>query len=82
MVELLTKTLMQVGVTIAHTWPYLVLSVVIASALKVHVEPVIVVEVARESRVRIGFLEYCRVGIPLTVLTLLLGWLILIAVPV
>jgi Na+/H+ antiporter NhaD/arsenite permease-like protein len=42
----------------------------------------IVVEVARESRVRIGFLEYCRVGVPLTVLTLLLGWLILIAVPV
>jgi hypothetical protein len=29
----------------------------------------------------VGFFEYCRVGIPLTVLTLLLGWLILIAVP-
>lgn len=39
MVDLLTKTLMQVVVTFAHTWPYLVLSVVIAAALKVHVEP-------------------------------------------
>jgi Na+/H+ antiporter NhaD/arsenite permease-like protein len=42
----------------------------------------IVVEVAREERVKIGFLEYCRVGVPLTVLTLVLGWLILISVPV
>ena len=25
MLELLTKTVMQVGVTFAHTWPYLVL---------------------------------------------------------
>jgi len=41
----------------------------------------IVVEAAREARVHIGFLEYCRVGVPLTVLTLFLGWLILIAVP-
>ena len=39
MLDLLTKTLMQVVVTFAHTWPYLVLSVVIAAALKVHVEP-------------------------------------------
>jgi len=42
----------------------------------------IVVEVAREARVKIAFLEHCRVGVPLTVLTLLLGWLILIVVPV
>jgi Na+/H+ antiporter NhaD/arsenite permease-like protein len=41
----------------------------------------IVVEAAREGRVTIGFLEYCRVGVPLTLLTLLLGWLILITVP-
>ena len=39
MLELLTKTLMQVVVTFAHTWPYLVLSVLIAAVLKVHVEP-------------------------------------------
>jgi Na+/H+ antiporter NhaD/arsenite permease-like protein len=41
----------------------------------------IVVEAAREARVRIGFFEYCRVGVPLTILTLFLGWLILIAIP-
>jgi uncharacterized protein len=39
MLELVTKTLMQVVVTFAHTWPYLVLSVLIAAVLKVHVEP-------------------------------------------
>ncbi len=37
MIELLTKTLMQVVVTFAHTWPYLALSVLIAAVLKVHV---------------------------------------------
>src|SRR5262245_26625075 len=42
----------------------------------------IVVEAAREARIEIGFLEYCRVGIPLTLLTLLIGWLVLIVVPV
>ena len=42
----------------------------------------IVVEAARQARVPIGFLEYCRVGVPLTLLTLALGWLILIAIPV
>ena len=39
MLDLLTKSLMQVVVTFAHTWPYLILSVLIAAVLKVHVEP-------------------------------------------
>ena len=39
MPELLLKTLGQVGTTIAHTWPYLALSILIAAVLKVHVEP-------------------------------------------
>ena len=39
MIELLTRTLTQVVTTFAHTWPYLVLSVVVAAVLKVHVEP-------------------------------------------
>jgi hypothetical protein len=39
MIELLTKTLTQVVVTFAHTWPYLVLSVLVAAVLRVHVEP-------------------------------------------
>jgi hypothetical protein len=42
----------------------------------------IVVEIARGSRIRIGFLEDCRVGVPLTLLTLLVGWLFLARVPV
>ena len=41
----------------------------------------IVVEVARGARIRIGFLEYCRVGIPLTFATLLVGWLVLSLLP-
>jgi Na+/H+ antiporter NhaD/arsenite permease-like protein len=41
----------------------------------------IVVEVARDARVDIGFVEYCKVGVPITLLTLLIGWLILILVP-
>ena len=32
--------------------------------------------------VEIGFLEYSRVGLPLTILTLAVGWLVLILVPV
>jgi Na+/H+ antiporter NhaD/arsenite permease-like protein len=42
----------------------------------------IVAEAAREQRVTIGFVEYLRVGVPLTVVTLLLGWLVLSLVPV
>jgi Na+/H+ antiporter NhaD/arsenite permease-like protein len=38
----------------------------------------IVVEAAREARIEIGFLEYCRVGVPLTLLTLVVGWAFLI----
>src|SRR5881296_910389 len=37
----------------------------------------IVVEAARSSGVRIGFAEYCRVGVPLTLVTLLVGWFFL-----
>lgn len=42
----------------------------------------IVVEAARGAGLRIGFAEYCRVGVPLTLITLVLGWLILSLVPV
>jgi len=41
----------------------------------------IFVEAAREARIDIGFAEYARVGVPLTLVTLVLGWLILIARP-
>jgi uncharacterized protein len=39
MLELLMKALTQVGVTVAHTWPYLAFSILIAAVMKVHVEP-------------------------------------------
>jgi Na+/H+ antiporter NhaD/arsenite permease-like protein len=42
----------------------------------------IVAEAARQGRVEIGFVEYSRVGVPLTILTLFVGWLVLILVPV
>src|SRR6266545_1734343 len=39
MLELLTKTLIQVMVTFADTWPYLAFGVLVAAVLKVHVQP-------------------------------------------
>jgi len=41
----------------------------------------IVVEAARGARIEVGFGEYCRVGIPLTLITLLVGGLLLRALP-
>ena len=38
----------------------------------------IVVEQARGAGIQIGFLEYSKVGVPVTVATLLVGWLLLI----
>jgi len=65
-------------------WLILAMASTLAGNLTIlgSVASVIVVEAAREARVEIGFLEYCRVGIPLTVVTLVLGWLVLIVVPV
>jgi Na+/H+ antiporter NhaD/arsenite permease-like protein len=37
-----------------------------------------VVEQARGAGVQIGFAEYSRVGVPVTLLTLLVGWLLLL----
>jgi Na+/H+ antiporter NhaD/arsenite permease-like protein len=41
----------------------------------------IVVEAAREERVTIGFWEYARAGVPITLVTLALGWAILVLLP-
>ena len=41
----------------------------------------IVVEAARGARIDVGFAEYCRVGVPLTLGSLLVGGLILRALP-
>ena len=40
------------------------------------------VEQARSEGIGIGFVEYAKVGVPVTLLTLLLGWLILAFMPV
>jgi Na+/H+ antiporter NhaD/arsenite permease-like protein len=41
----------------------------------------IVVEEARASGFQIGFLDYRRVGVPITIVTLFVGWLVLITLP-
>ena len=41
----------------------------------------IVAEAAREGRLEIGFVDYCRVGVPLTIVTLAIGWLVLVLAP-
>jgi Na+/H+ antiporter NhaD/arsenite permease-like protein len=65
-------------------WLVLAMASTLAGNLTIlgSVANLIVVEAAREARIRIGFFEYCRVGVPLTVLTLFVGWLILVFVPV
>jgi Na+/H+ antiporter NhaD/arsenite permease-like protein len=65
-------------------WLVLAMASTLAGNLTIlgSVANLIVVEAARAARVEIGFLEYCRVGVPLTLVTLLLGWLVLVLVPV
>jgi len=62
-----------------RTWLLLAMASTFAGNLTIlgSVANLIVVEIARAHGLRIGFAEYCRVGVPLTVLTLLLGWLLL-----
>jgi uncharacterized membrane protein YraQ (UPF0718 family) len=54
MLDLLTKTLTQTAVTLAHTWPYLAFAVVVAAVLKVHVQP---------ARVRAMLARYQRASV-------------------
>jgi Na+/H+ antiporter NhaD/arsenite permease-like protein len=62
-----------------RAWLLLAMSTTLAGNLTLigSVANLIVVEAARAARVDIGFLEYCRVGVPLTVVTLVIGWLVL-----
>jgi Na+/H+ antiporter NhaD/arsenite permease-like protein len=66
-----------------RAWLILAMASTLAGNLTIigSVANLIVVEAAREERVVIGFWEYARVGVPLTVVTLALGWLILILLP-
>jgi len=73
---IMTKTVLAVGVMLAA---FLAMASTLAGNLTLvgSVADLIVVESARGEGVRIGMAEYCRVGVPVTLLTLLLGWLIL-----
>jgi Na+/H+ antiporter NhaD/arsenite permease-like protein len=64
-----------------RAWLILAMASTLAGNLTIlgSVANLIVVEAARESRIDIGFGEYARVGVPLTLLTLVVGWLVLIA---
>ncbi len=81
---LLFKTVVPTFGEPTRAWLLLAMASTLAGNLTIlgSVANLIVVEAAREARVTIGFWEYARVGVPLTVLTLLLGWLILALVPV
>jgi Na+/H+ antiporter NhaD/arsenite permease-like protein len=65
----------------ARAWLILAMASTLAGNLTLlgSVANLIVAESARSQRIEIGFGEYLRVGAPLTVLTLLLGWLLLLA---
>jgi len=67
-----------------RAWLVLAMASTLAGNLTIlgSVANLIVVESAREAGIRIGFAEYCRVGVPLTLVTLLLGWLVLSFIPV
>jgi Na+/H+ antiporter NhaD/arsenite permease-like protein len=67
-----------------RAWLILAMATTLAGNLTLigSVANLVVAEAARSARIEIGFLEYCRVGVPLTVVTLLIGWLVLVLVPV
>jgi Na+/H+ antiporter NhaD/arsenite permease-like protein len=77
---LLFKTVIPTFGEPARAWLLLAMASTLAGNLTIlgSVANLIVVEQARGAGVLIGFLEYSRVGVPVTVLTLLVGWLLLI----
>ena len=64
-------------------WLVLAMASTLAGNLTIlgSVANLIVVEEARAGGIEIGFLEYCKVGVPVTLLTLLAGWAILTLLP-
>jgi Na+/H+ antiporter NhaD/arsenite permease-like protein len=77
---LLFKTVIPTFGEPARAWLLLAMASTLAGNLTIlgSVANLIVVEQARGAGIQIGFLEYSRVGVPITVLTLLVGWLLLI----
>ena len=80
---LLLKSLIPTFGEPVRAWLLLAMASTLAGNLTIvgSVANLIVAEAARDARVEIRFSEYCRVGIPLTLITLLLGWLILFVMP-
>ena len=78
---LLFKTVIPTFGEPTRAWLLLAMASTLAGNLTIlgSVANLIVVEQARGAGIQIGFLEYSRVGVPVTVLTLLVGWLLLIA---
>ena len=66
-----------------RAWLVLAMASTLAGNLTIlgSVANLIVVEAARSARVDIGFVEYCKVGVPVTLATLFLGWLLLAWLP-
>jgi Na+/H+ antiporter NhaD/arsenite permease-like protein len=80
---LLLKSFATAAAEPTRVWLLLAMASTLAGNLTIlgSVANLIVVEAARAARVDIGFVEYCRVGVPLTLVTLLVGWLILAVIP-
>ena len=66
-----------------RAWLLLAMASTLAGNLTIlgSVANLIVVEQARGAGIPVGFLEYSKVGVPITVLTLLVGWLLLVLLP-
>jgi len=77
---LLFKTVIPTFGEPARAWLLLAMASTLAGNLTIlgSVANLIVVEQARSAGIQIGFLEHSRVGVPVTALTLLVGWLFLI----
>jgi Na+/H+ antiporter NhaD/arsenite permease-like protein len=67
-----------------RAWLLLAMASTLAGNLTIlgSVANLIVVEQARGAGIPVGFLEYSKVGVPITLLTLLVGWLLLVLLPV
>lgn len=80
---LLFKTVIPTFGEPTRAWLLLAMASTLAGNLTIlgSVANLIVVEQGRGAGIQIGFAEYSRVGVPVTLLTLLVGWLLLIALP-
>jgi Na+/H+ antiporter NhaD/arsenite permease-like protein len=80
---LLFKTVIPTFGEPARGWLVLAMASTLAGNLTIvgSVANLIVVEEARAGGIAIGFVEYCKAGVPITIITLLVGWAILTLLP-